>query len=67
MEKKNKNRRETPAGRRFSRTMISSASNIELLDGSDTEDSKILKWNLPLKELFRMACSFYKGELGDVW
>lgn len=44
--------------------MISSASNIELLDGSDTEDSKILKWNLPLKELFRMACSFYKEKSG---
>lgn len=32
--------------------------------GSDTEDSKILKWNLPLKELFRMACSFYKEKSG---
>ncbi|XP_053693466.1 Golgi resident protein GCP60 [Sabethes cyaneus] len=32
--------------------------------GSDSEDSKILKWNLPLKELYRMACSFYKEKSG---
>lgn len=32
--------------------------------GSDSEDSKILKWNLPLKELFKMACSFYKEKSG---
>ncbi|XP_055547969.1 Golgi resident protein GCP60 [Wyeomyia smithii] len=32
--------------------------------GSDSEDSKILKWNLPLMELYRMACSFYKEKSG---
>lgn len=29
---------------------------------SDIEESKNLKWNLPLKELYKMACSFYKGK-----
>ncbi|XP_055594365.1 Golgi resident protein GCP60 isoform X2 [Uranotaenia lowii] len=32
--------------------------------GSDSEDCKILKWNLPLKELYKMACSFYKEKSG---
>lgn len=32
--------------------------------GSDAEDSKNLKWNLPLKELYRMACAFYKEKSG---
>lgn len=47
-----------------------SPNNVELSlaagdsGGSDTEDSKILKWNLPLKELFRMACGFYKEKSG---
>lgn len=48
-----------------------SPNNVELAlvdncssGASDTEESKILKWNLPLKELFRMACSFYKEKSG---
>lgn len=56
-------------------TMISS-DNVELSlrqltltvadnsSGSDTEDSKILKWSLPLKDLYKMACSFYKEKSG---
>uniref|UniRef100_A0A182N521 ACB domain-containing protein n=1 Tax=Anopheles dirus TaxID=7168 RepID=A0A182N521_9DIPT len=52
--------------------MISS-DNLELslkdlsLDGSSSggeDDNKILKWNLPLKELYRLACSFYKEKSG---
>ncbi|XP_055637947.1 Golgi resident protein GCP60 [Toxorhynchites rutilus septentrionalis] len=33
-------------------------------NGFDSEDSKILKWNLPLRELYKMACSFYKEKSG---
>uniref|UniRef100_A0A182PT13 Uncharacterized protein n=1 Tax=Anopheles epiroticus TaxID=199890 RepID=A0A182PT13_9DIPT len=31
---------------------------------SDGDSSKILKWNLPLKELYKLACSFYKEKSG---
>lgn len=32
--------------------------------GSDTEsDNRSLKWHLPLKELYKMACAFYKGKV----
>lgn len=31
--------------------------------GSDTDcDNRSLKWHLPLKELYKMACAFYKGK-----
>lgn len=33
--------------------------------GSDIEsESKSLKWNLPLRELYKMACAFYKEKSG---
>ncbi|XP_050069770.1 Golgi resident protein GCP60 [Anopheles maculipalpis] len=50
------------------------AENLDLsfkelsLDGGTTmaseESNKILKWNLPLKELYKLACSFYKEKSG---
>ncbi|XP_052865849.1 Golgi resident protein GCP60 [Anopheles cruzii] len=53
-------------------TMISSDSielslkDLSLSDGASTNDenSKILKWNLPLKDLYKLACSFYKEKSG---
>ncbi|XP_065095385.1 Golgi resident protein GCP60 isoform X2 [Ochlerotatus camptorhynchus] len=32
--------------------------------GSDIEENKNLKWTLPLKELYKMACAFYKEKSG---
>lgn len=32
--------------------------------GTNIEESKNLKWSLPLKELYKMACAFYKEKSG---
>uniref|UniRef100_A0A8W7PQV3 Protein involved in maintenance of golgi structure and er-golgi transport n=1 Tax=Anopheles coluzzii TaxID=1518534 RepID=A0A8W7PQV3_ANOCL len=42
-----------------------SFKDLSLDAGTVGEDSsKILKWNLPLKELYKLACSFYKEKSG---
>uniref|UniRef100_A0A182JYW9 ACB domain-containing protein n=1 Tax=Anopheles christyi TaxID=43041 RepID=A0A182JYW9_9DIPT len=42
-----------------------SFKELSLDGGTANEDSsKILKWNLPLKELYKLACSFYKEKSG---
>lgn len=43
-----------------------SFKDLSLDAGTVGEDSgKILKWNLPLKELYKLACSFYKGRRAE--
>ncbi|XP_035773480.1 Golgi resident protein GCP60-like [Anopheles albimanus] len=42
-----------------------SLKDLSLADGDSAGDnSKVLKWNLPLKDLYKLACSFYKEKSG---
>uniref|UniRef100_A0A2M3ZGF3 Protein involved in maintenance of golgi structure and er-golgi transport n=1 Tax=Anopheles braziliensis TaxID=58242 RepID=A0A2M3ZGF3_9DIPT len=42
-----------------------SLKDLSLTDGDPAGDnSKVLKWNLPLKDLYKLACSFYKEKSG---
>uniref|UniRef100_A0A2M4BM16 Protein involved in maintenance of golgi structure and er-golgi transport n=1 Tax=Anopheles marajoara TaxID=58244 RepID=A0A2M4BM16_9DIPT len=42
-----------------------SLKELSLTEGDSAGDnSKVLKWNLPLKDLYKLACSFYKEKSG---